>query len=126
MLFQVRETLRSGDIWLLHSRRYADLKQVLVLMDAVKTTPRLSMPFEPEVWLTDRKARLHEGLERLAKAARTGAILGGSIANGILKIAQLTGAVPDEAMNFINAKYGSEPGLKAYTHVSDQFGPFAA
>jgi len=28
-------------------------------------------------------------------------------------------------MNLINAKYGSEPGLKAYTHVSDQFGPFA-
>ncbi len=30
-----------------------------------------------------------------------------------------------EAMNLINAKYGREPGLKAYTHVSDQFGPFA-
>ncbi|MET4104115.1 TnpA family transposase [Roseovarius sp. MBR-78] len=30
-----------------------------------------------------------------------------------------------EAMNLINAKYGSEPGLKAYTHVSDQFDPFA-
>jgi TnpA family transposase len=30
-----------------------------------------------------------------------------------------------EAMNLINAKYGNEPGLKAYTHVSDQFGPFA-
>jgi len=29
------------------------------------------------------------------------------------------------AMNLINAKYGSDPGLKAYTHVSDQFGPFA-
>jgi TnpA family transposase len=28
-------------------------------------------------------------------------------------------------MNLINAKYGNEPGLKAYTHVSDQFGPFA-
>jgi TnpA family transposase len=28
-------------------------------------------------------------------------------------------------MNLINAKYGSEPGLKAYTHVSDQSGPFA-
>ncbi len=28
-------------------------------------------------------------------------------------------------MNLINAKYGSEPGLKAYTHMSDQFGPFA-
>ena len=30
-----------------------------------------------------------------------------------------------EAMNRVNAKYGSEPGLKAYTHVSDRFGPFA-
>ena len=30
-----------------------------------------------------------------------------------------------EAMNLINAKYGREPGLKAYTHVSDQFAPFA-
>lgn len=28
-------------------------------------------------------------------------------------------------MNLINAKYQSEPGLKSYTHVSDQFGPFA-
>jgi TnpA family transposase len=30
-----------------------------------------------------------------------------------------------EAMNLVNAKYGREPGLKAYTHVSDQFAPFA-
>ena len=30
-----------------------------------------------------------------------------------------------EAMNLVNAKYGNEPGLKAYTHLSDQFAPFA-
>ena len=30
-----------------------------------------------------------------------------------------------EAMNLINAKYNThEPGVKAYTHVSDRFGPF--
>ena len=29
-----------------------------------------------------------------------------------------------EAMNLINAKYGNDPGIKAYTHVSDRFGPF--
>ena len=28
-------------------------------------------------------------------------------------------------MNLVNARYGSEPGLKDYTHISDQFGPFA-
>lgn len=26
----------------------------------------------------------------------------------------------------VNAKYGNEPGLKAYTHVNDQFAPFAS
>ena len=31
-----------------------------------------------------------------------------------------------EAMNLVNAKYGNEAGLKSYTHVSDQYGPFAA
>lgn len=30
-----------------------------------------------------------------------------------------------EAMNMVNAKYGSVPGLKAFTHVGDQFAPFA-
>jgi TnpA family transposase len=30
-----------------------------------------------------------------------------------------------EAMNLINAKYGNIPGVKAYTHISDQYGPFA-
>lgn len=30
-----------------------------------------------------------------------------------------------EAMNLINAKYGMIPGVKSYTHVSDQYGPFA-
>ena len=34
-------------------------------------------------------------------------------------------AGPGEAMNLVNARYGTEPGLKAYSHVSDQFTPFA-
>ena len=30
-----------------------------------------------------------------------------------------------EAMNLVNARYSSEPGLKAHTHVPDRFGPLA-
>ena len=30
-----------------------------------------------------------------------------------------------EAFNLVNARYGTEPGLKAYSHVSDRFSPFA-
>ena len=55
------------------------------------------MPFEPEAWIADRKARLADGLERLAKAARTGAIPGGSIENGVLKIDRPGSAAPKEA-----------------------------
>ena len=202
VLFHLREAFRSGDIWLAHSRRYGDLKEALVPVEIARVTPRLAMPFEPETWLADRKARMADAVHRLARSAKAGAIPGGSIEDGTLKIDRLTAAVPEEAdalvldlyrrlpevrvtdlllevddeigfteafthlrtgvpckdrigllnvllseglnlglskmagqffpttrqgeaMNLINAKYGHEPGLKAYTHVSDQFGPFA-
>jgi len=86
VLSHLREAFRSGDIWLAHSRRYADLKQALVPIEAARATPRLTVPFDPESWLADRKVRLTDGLDRLAKAAQSGAIPGGSIENGVLKV----------------------------------------
>ncbi|MBU3032462.1 DUF4158 domain-containing protein, partial [Paracoccus marinaquae] len=86
VLFHLREAFRSGDIWLAHSRRYGDLKDALVPVEAARDTPRLAMPFEPEAWLTDRRLRMSDAICRLARAARTGAIPGGSIEDGNLKI----------------------------------------
>lgn len=255
VLFHLRDAFRSGDIWLRHSRHYADLKQVLVPAQTVAATSRLAVPFHAEDWLADRRTRMEVGLNRLATAARAGTIPGGSIENGVLHIDRLSANPPEgaedllfdlykripdtritdilievdtatgftdafthlrtgapckdrigllnvllaeginlglskmaeatnthgywelmrlsrwhiesealgralaivveaqaklpmaafwgmgktassdgqffpaarqgEAMNLINAKYGAEPGLKAYTHVSDQFSPFA-
>ena len=31
----------------------------------------------------------------------------------------------EELLNLVNARYGTEPGVKAYSHVSDRFSPFA-
>ena len=59
-----------------------------------RATPRLPMPFEPEIWLADRKVRLADGLQQLARAARAGAIPGGSIEDGVLKIDRLSATVP--------------------------------
>jgi TnpA family transposase len=112
VLFQVREAFRSGDIWLPHSRRYADLKQALVPIETAKACPRLTMPFEPEIWLDDRKARLEEGMKRLAKAARAGAIPGGSIENGVLKIDRLTAAIPADADGMVLDLYGRLPAVR--------------
>lgn len=112
VLFHLREAFRSGDIWLANSRRYGDLKQALVPMEAAKATPRLTVPFEPEAWIADRKARLAGGLERLAKAARAGAIPGGSIKNGVLKIDRLTSAVPEAAQDLVLDLYDRLPAVR--------------
>jgi len=112
VLFHLRDAFRSGDIWLAHSRRYADLKQALVPIEAAKATPRLTVPFEPEVWIADRKERLAEGLNRLAKTARAGAIPGGSIENGVLKIDRLSSAVPKEANELVLDLYHRLPAIR--------------
>lgn len=112
VLFHLRDAFRSGDIWLAHSRRYADLKQALVPIEAAKATPRLTVPFESEVWIADRKARLADGLARLAKAARAGAIPGGSIENGVLKIDRLSSAVPKEADEMVLDLYDRLPAIR--------------
>ena len=112
VLFHLRDAFRSGDVWLAHSRRYADLKQALVPMAEVRATPRLAVPFDPADWLADRKARMAEGLKRLAAAARAGAIPGGSIEDGVLKIDRLTAAVPVEADELVLDLYKRLPDVR--------------
>ena len=85
VLFHLRDAFRSGDIWLRHSRRYADLKRALVPAETVAATAALAVPRNPEDWLVDRMARMHAGLERLANAVRLGLLPGGSVEEGILR-----------------------------------------
>ena len=112
VLSHLRDAFRSGDIWLAHSRRYNDLKQALVPIEAAKATPRLTVPFDPVEWLDDRKARMSDGLKRLAEAAKTGAIPGGSIENGILKLDRLTADVPAEADELVLDLYRRLPDVR--------------
>lgn len=112
VMSHLRDAFRSGDIWLAHSRRYGDLKQALVPIEAAKMTPRLTVPFDPEEWLNDRKARMADGLKRLATAVKAGAIPGGSIENGTLKIERLTAAVPAEADELVLDLYKRMPDVR--------------
>lgn len=104
--------LRHNSKWLAHSRRYGDLRQALVLIEAAKTTPKLMVPFDPDEWLNDRKVRMADGLKHLAQAAKTGAIPGGSIENDILKIDRLTAAVPVEADELVLDLYRRLPDVR--------------
>jgi TnpA family transposase len=112
VLFHLREAFRSGDIWLSHSRRYADLKQALVPISDAHASGRLAVPFTPDVWLMDRKARMAEGLRRLAKAARNGTIPGGSIEDGVLRIDRLTAAPAEGADDLVLDLYRRLPEVR--------------
>ena len=100
VLFHLREAFRSGDVWLSHSRRYSDMKQALVPVAAAQTMG-LSMPLEPEVWISDRKKRLEDSLHRLTVAVKNGTLPGGVIEGGRLRVERLEADVPAEADSLI-------------------------
>ncbi len=79
VLFHLRDAFRSGDIWLARSRRYGDIKQTLIPAQAITQTSRLAVPLRPEEWLSGRRSQLDARLKELGRAARAGAIPGGSI-----------------------------------------------
>ncbi len=110
-LFHLREAFRSGDVWLSHSRRYSDMKQALVPVEAAQTMG-LSMPLEPEVWIADRKQRLEAGLHRLAMAVRNGTLPGGIIEDGRLRVERLEADVPAEADSLILDIYRRVPEVR--------------
>jgi TnpA family transposase len=112
VLFHLRDAFRSGDIWLRHSKRYGDLKQILVPAQAVTANARLMVPFNPEAWIAYRKARMESGLERLAKAARSGSIPGGSIENGVLHVDRLSANSPHGADEMILDLYKRMPEVR--------------
>ncbi|KZL12950.1 Tn3 transposase DDE domain protein [Pseudovibrio axinellae] len=112
VLFYLRDAFRSGDIWLRHSRRYADLKQILIPAEAVTANARLAVPFTPESWIADRQARLSIGLRRLAKAARSGTIPSGSIENGVLNVSRLSANPSNEAEDLLLDLYRRIPDTR--------------
>jgi TnpA family transposase len=112
VLFHLRDAFRSGDIWLRHSKRYGDLKQILVPAQAITANARLMVPFNPEAWIADRKAKINSGLVRLAKAARSGTISGGSIENGVLHVDRLSANAPHGADEMILDLYKRMPEVR--------------
>ena len=88
-----------------------------------------------DYWQLSRLARWHVESEAIDQALATLVA-----AQGDLPMARVWGmgatasadgqfypaARQGEAMNTVNARYGNDPGIKAYTHVNDRFAPFAS
>lgn len=112
VLFHLRDAFRSGDLWLRHSRRYADLKKALVPAEVVATTSALAVPRLPQDWLTNRMTRMQAGLKRLAHAARMGVLAGASVEDGILRTERIAADPPVGADGFILDLYRRVPEVR--------------
>lgn len=108
VLCHLRDAFRSGDIWLAHSRRYTDIKQALIPVEAANVMG-LAMPLEPEAWISDRKQRLEQGLVRLGKAVKRGTLPNGTIENGVLRVERLKADVSEEASDLVLDLYRRLP-----------------
>ena len=108
----MRDALRSGDVWLAHSRRYGDVRGALVPTEAAHATARLAVPYEPREWLTEQKGRLVEDLDRLADAAHRGRIPGGAIENGELRIGRPATAMPEDVDELVLDLYRRLPEVR--------------
>ncbi|MYK30523.1 MAG: Tn3 family transposase [Boseongicola sp. SB0670_bin_30] len=112
VMFHLRDAFRSGDIWLNHSRRYADMKQALVPIEAARAMSQFVVPFEPEIWIAERRQRMEDGLNRFAKAVRDGTLPNGVIENGELRVERLKSDVPDEAGELVLDLYKRMPEVR--------------
>lgn len=119
VMFRLQEAFRPNDIWLDHARRYADDRKVLVPLETAKTMLGLDLPLDPRAWIEDRKRRLRDGLERLAKAVWDGTLPNGIIEDGQLRIERLKADVPEAAADLVLDLYRRLPPAKITDIIQD-------
>jgi TnpA family transposase len=112
VLFELRNALRSGDIWLSDSRRYREITTALVPMEAVSVSARLTVPLDAGEWLGARSQVLENSMLQIAAANQAGVLAGGSIVDGKLQIDRLEKSVPDEAAAFVLQLYENMPSVR--------------
>ncbi|WP_460581707.1 Tn3 family transposase, partial [Hymenobacter luteus] len=105
-LAELKNALRSGDMWVLGSRQFKDFEEYLVpahSFAALLQAGELPLAVEPdgEQYLQQRLAQLTQQLEMVNRLAAAGELPDASLTAAGLKITPLDAAVPDTAQRLI-------------------------
>ena len=106
-LAELKNALRSGDMWVVGSRQFKDFEEYLVPADpfaALLAAGELPLAVEPdgERYLHQRLAHLTQQLETVNRLAAAGKLPDASLTAAGLKITPLDAAVPDAAQALID------------------------
>ena len=116
-LAELKNALRSGDIWVQGSRQFKDFDEYLIPSErfsALREANRLSVAVatDCEAYLKDRLCRLEQQLETVDRIAQSGELPDVIITVSGLKITPLASAVPEEADQLIRQAYAHLPRVK--------------
>lgn len=116
-LSELKNALRSGDVWVQGSRQFKDFEEYLLPVDkfnSLKESGRLpiSVSVSSQQYLSDRLSLLQEQLETVDRLAKANELPDAVITTSGLKITPLTNTVPKEAEAFVQQAYHLLPCVK--------------
>ncbi|PJA60516.1 MAG: hypothetical protein CO163_03330 [Rhodobacterales bacterium CG_4_9_14_3_um_filter_71_31] len=117
VLFELRDRLRAGDVWVAGSRRFRSFEETLIpraSFTALRAEGALpvGVPEDPTVWIEGRRAALAEAMTDVAARSAIGTLEDVTIEGGALKITPLKADTPDEAQALGAAAYDLLPRIK--------------
>jgi hypothetical protein len=120
VLSELKNRLRSGDVWVIGSRQFKDFDAYL--LDAKRFAElrdqdglSLGVITDGNRYLTERCRQLEQALGTVDALARRGELPDAIIAAGELKISPLTNTVPEEATALMRQAYALLPHVKSPT-----------
>lgn len=116
VLVELKNALRSGDLWVSGSRQFNDFKEYLLSPEAFERMKRdgFSLPVEPEgeKYLSWRMEQLRSQLVVVDKLAALGQLPDVTFTKGVLKITPLDKLVPGEAEAAMRKVYALMPHVR--------------
>lgn len=117
VLSELKNALRSGDIWVQGSRQFKDFEDYLLsseAFDAIKSSNSMPLKVEPdcEKYLSERVTLLQERLETLNRLSKSNDLPDAVITTSGLKITPLDSMVPDAAQALIYQTSSMLPHIK--------------
>jgi TnpA family transposase len=116
-LTELKNRLRSGDVWVTGSRQFKDFDAYLLepsRFAELRTSQGLSLPVEHngDAYVAGRISLLKQSLDEVNGLAARGELPDAAVSESGLKITPLTNAVPEEASVLMRRAYALLPHIK--------------
>ncbi|MEO6278293.1 Tn3 family transposase [Roseateles sp.] len=121
VMCELKDALRSGDVWVAGSRQFKDfeaylLPQAVFEQQLADGAVELPVPLEAKAYLDERLGALRELLEEVNRLAAAGELPDVQIDDRGLKISPIEDDTPPEAKALVGQVYGMLPPVKI-THL---------